>query len=82
MTDKVFTETVRIIAAKAEVDPDSITTQTELETLDIQSLDLAEVIFELEDAFDIEIEMNAASAFDTLKTVGDVCDAVRTLRDA
>lgn len=82
MTDKVFTETVRIIAEKAEVDPQSITTQTELETLDIQSLDLAEVIFELEDAFDIEIEMNAASAFDTLKTVGDVCDSVRALRNA
>lgn len=82
MTDKVFTETVRIIAAKAEVDPASITAETELETLDIQSLDLAEVIFELEDAFDIEIEMNAASAFDSLKTVGDVCDSVRELSGA
>lgn len=82
MADKVFTETVRIIAAKAEVDASTITNDTELETLDIQSLDLAEVIFELEDAFDIEIEMNAASAFDSLKTVGDVCASVRELSAA
>ena len=44
--------------------------------LDIQSLDLAEIIFDLEDEFDIEIDMNAATAWDNLKTVSDVADSV------
>ena len=79
MSDKVFTETVRIIAEKAERDPTEITAETPLNSLEIQSLELAEVIFDLEDAFNIEIELNAASAWEQLKTVGDVCDAVRAL---
>ena len=79
MSDTVFSETVRIIAEKVERDPSEITTETALSTLDIQSLELAEVIFDLEDTFDIEIDMNAASAWEKLKTVGDVCTAVRAL---
>ena len=79
MTDKVYEETVRIIAEKAERDAGTITAETPLETLEIQSLELAEVIFDLEDAFDIEIELNAADAWEKLKTVGDVCNAVRSL---
>lgn len=82
MTDNVFTQTARIIADKAEIDVSDIKGDTELESLDIQSLDLAEIIFELEDAFDIEIEMNAANAFEQLKTVDDVCAAVRSLANA
>lgn len=76
MSDKVFEKTVRIIAEKAELKVDDLTRDTPLSDLDIQSLELAEVIFDLEDAFDIEIELNAADAWERLKTVGDVCDAV------
>ena len=79
MTDRIFAETARIIAEKIERDPAEITPETELSTIDIQSLELAEVIFDLEDMFDIEIQLNAADAWETLKTVGDVCDSVRGL---
>lgn len=79
MSDKIFSETARIIAEKIERDPSEITRETELSTIDIQSLELAEVIFDLEDEFDIEIELNAADAWEKLKTVGDVCDAVHGL---
>ena len=81
MADAIFDETVRIIADKAERDPTELTAETELSTLDIQSLELAEVIFDLEDQFDIEIELNAADAWEKLKTVGDVCTAVRQLAE-
>ena len=81
MSDEVYSETVRIIAEKAELEPAKLTRDTPLEELEIQSLELAEVIFDLEDKFDIEIELNAANAWEQLKTVGDVCDAVRALTD-
>jgi len=79
MSDTIFSETARIIAEKIERDPAEISPETELSTIDIQSLELAEVIFDLEDRFEIEIELNAADAWEQLKTVGDVCDAVRGL---
>lgn len=79
MSDQIFDKTARIIADKIERDPSEITPETELSTIDIQSLELAEVIFDLEDEFDIEIELNAADAWEQLKTVGDVTQAVRAL---
>lgn len=79
MSDEIFDKTARIIADKIERDPSEITSDTELSTIDIQSLELAEVIFDLEDEFDIEIELNAADAWEQLKTVGDVTSAVRAL---
>jgi nodulation protein F len=68
--------TIRIIADKAGIEPETIKPDTSLIDLDIQSLDLAEIIFDLEDEFDIEIDMNAATAWDNLKTVSDVADSV------
>ncbi|GAB4361218.1 MAG: hypothetical protein Kow0026_24160 [Oricola sp.] len=79
MTATVLDTTIRIIADKANIEPEALGQDTVLADLDIQSLELAEIIFELEDEFDIEIEMNAASAWDNLKTVGDVADAVSEL---
>ncbi|TCD15955.1 phosphopantetheine-binding protein [Oricola cellulosilytica] len=75
----VLDTTKRIIAEKAELDADAIKAETVLADLDVQSLELAEIIFDLEDEFDIEIELNAAAAWQKLKTVGDVADAVSEL---
>ncbi|MEL6435627.1 MAG: phosphopantetheine-binding protein [Pseudomonadota bacterium] len=82
MSDSVFETTSRIIAEKAEMDAADITAETTLSDIDIQSLELAEIIFDLEDAFEIEIEMNAATAWQKLKTVGDVTSAIQALVSA
>ena len=79
MTAEVLETTIRIIADKANIEPESIKPDTALTSLDIQSLDLAEIIFELEDEFDIEIDMTAATAWDNLKTVSDISAAVSSL---
>ncbi|QKV19863.1 phosphopantetheine-binding protein [Oricola thermophila] len=79
MTAAVQDTTIRIIADKAELEPESLTADTVLADLDIQSLELAEVIFDLEDEFDIDIELDTASAWERLKTVRDVIDAVAGL---
>jgi nodulation protein F len=72
----VLDTTIRIIADKAGIEPETIKPDTALTDLDIQSLDLAEIIFDLEDEYDIEIDMNAATAWDNLKTVSDVAHSV------
>lgn len=79
MTTAVLETATRIIADKAGIEPELLKPETVLTDLDIQSLDMAEIIFDLEDEFDIEIEMNTANAWDNLKTVSDVVDAVSAL---
>lgn len=79
MTTSVLDKTVEIIANKTGIDPENIKPDTELSTLDIESLDLAEIIFDLEDEFDVEIDMNAATAWDNLKTISDIADSVSAL---
>ena len=81
MAATVLDTTIRIIAEKTEIDPEKIKPDTELESLEIESLDLADIIFELEDEFDIDIDLNAASAWDKLKTVSDIADSVSALID-
>jgi nodulation protein F len=75
----VLETTTRIIAEKAEMDPQDLKADSILADLDIQSLELAEIIFDLEDEYDIEIELNAATAWQKLKTVQNVADAVAEL---
>jgi nodulation protein F len=79
MTTAVLDTTIRIIADKANIEPEALKPESVLTDLDIQSLDMAEIIFDLEDEFDVEIEMNTANAWEHLKTVGDVANAVSEL---
>jgi acyl carrier protein len=50
-----------------------------LDELSIESLDVVEMIFELEDRFGIEIPLNANNAGKEFKTVGDVVLLVEKL---
>jgi acyl carrier protein len=70
-----------IIAEKAKADRASLTPQTEISNLTLDSLDLVEIIFQIEERFDISIPYNANESVDAagagFKTVGDVIDLVR-----
>ncbi|NKL24697.1 acyl carrier protein [Rhizobium leguminosarum] len=56
-----------------------ITTDTELTSLGIDSLGLADVLWDLEQIYGIKIEMNTADAWSNLSNIGDVVEAVRGL---
>lgn len=80
MTDALDTEIIEIVRQHA--DPGvAVTDETELTALGIHSLELTEIIFDLEERYDIEIEMNTVDAWNNLKNVGDMVAAVRTLID-
>jgi acyl carrier protein len=70
-----------IIAEKAKTDRSQLSSQTELSKLTLDSLDVVEIIFQIEERFDISIPYNANEATDAagagLKTVGDVIEMVR-----
>ena len=81
MADQLATEIIQKIKAHAEPDGNEITVDTELGDLGIHSLELTEIVFDLEEAYGIEIEMNTVEAWSNLKNVGDMVDAVRALID-
>ena len=59
-----------------------ITRDTELEEIGVTSLELTEIVMDLEDLYGIDFDLNAAEAWDALKNVGDVVDAIHKLVSA
>ncbi len=59
-----------------------ITLETPLTDLDIESLDLAVIVFEIEDKWGIEIPYDANEDAESFKTVGSVVEKVRELIEA
>ena len=75
----VAREVIEVIAKQAKVEPQAVARETELADLNLESLDSIELIFALEERFNIEIPFNANdpnSAGISFETAGDVIDAV------
>ena len=68
-----FEKSQNIIAEILDIEPDDITEETTFEELEADSLDLFEIITQLEE-FGIEIPTEEA---DKIKTVGDAVDQIR-----
>ena len=71
-----FTVLRDILAYKFEKDLATITPDATLATLDIDSLDTVDLLFELEDKFDIKVSNDQAN----IKTLQDVVDLIDRLR--
>ena len=54
-----------------KVDLSNVTEDTELSSLGLDSLDLVEVVMEIEEALDIKFEMDEIASFKTLKDLVD-----------
>jgi nodulation protein F len=79
MADQLETDIIERIKAHADPQAGEITTATDLSSLGIHSLELTEIIFDLEESYGIEVDMNAAEAWNKLQNVGDIIEAVRSL---
>jgi len=71
-----------IIAEKSAVDRSKLKRDAKLADLEIESLDVVEIIFAIEEKFDIHVPYNANDQELEFQTVGDVVDAVQKLIDA
>ena len=77
----VTRDVIAIIAKKKRVDKPNVELSDRLDDLGLESLDSVEMIFDLEEKFDVEIPYNAntnnpRTEFDT---VGDVVSAIEKL---
>jgi acyl carrier protein len=80
--DDIADRVVRIIAEQALVDPAEIRLDTTLDDLGLDSLALIEVVFGIEEEFDVSVPFNAnereISEFD-ISTVGHIIAGVKKL---
>ncbi|MBI1208796.1 MAG: acyl carrier protein [Azospirillum sp.] len=72
---------IDIIAAKTSVDRAKLEPTARLADLEIASLDVVEIVFALEEKFDIQIPFNANTSQVEFETVGDVIKAVQKVID-
>ena len=75
----VESDVLDIIAEQSTVDRSQLTRDARLEDIDIASLDVVEIVFALEEKFDVHIPYNANEQALQFATVGDVIDAVSKL---
>lgn len=62
-----------MIADKMDIDPSTVTEESTFEELKLDSLDLVEIVMDVEDEFDICIETS-----DGLNTIGDLIVLIRS----
>ncbi len=80
--DDVANKIVDILKKHMKEPIDNIALATPLTDLKIESLDLAMIVFDIEDTFGIEIPYNANEEAGDFKTVGSVVEKVRGLMAA
>jgi len=71
-----------IVAAQAKADPASLTGETKLTELNLQSIDVVELVFAIEEKFDIEIPFSPSeqtTAGISFQTVGEIVAGVSKL---
>ena len=82
MTDSVRDKVIAIIAEQALVEPSEIADNTKLDELGLDSLALVEIVFGIEEAFDVSVPYNANDPSDSdfdLSSVAAVTKAVEGL---
>jgi acyl carrier protein len=63
-----------MLAEKLDIDAETITAETKFADLGIDSLDITEMLMDIEDEFNIEVEMDTS-----LATVGALVDKIESL---
>ena len=77
--DEVASKIVGILKKNMKTPPETIALDTKLSDLEIESLDLAVIVFDIEDTFGIQIPYNANEEVQDFATVGSVVERVRAL---
>ena len=82
---EVYDKVVSLIAQKANVDPSTLNRDTPIQDINIDSLDVVEIFFEIEETFDISIPYNVNEEKLTdnasFRTIGNVVDTVSKIVD-
>ena len=78
MTD-IAADVIALIQKKLPAEKQALVRTDRLKDLGIDSLSVVELIFELEEKFNIQIPYNANDAQPEFETVGEVVDAIKNV---
>jgi acyl carrier protein len=78
MTPTPFERVQAVLMKKYSLAADAITPESTLESLGLDSLDLIELLFDVEDEFGIRIPQDGGAALKTA-TIQDIIDSVQKL---
>ncbi len=73
----IFEKVVKILVEATDCEASEIKMESTWEELDLDSLDTVDLLMELEEEFDVSVEMN-----ENLKTVGDVVNEIKNKLEA
>jgi len=79
MSQEILDAVVAAVASQKNISPSTIQPESSLEELGVSSLDAITIIYEIEDAFDVEVPNEK---LDSLKTVQNIVDGIAELMDA
>ena len=79
MSQDVAAATIKVVSSHLNIDSSALSSQSRLDEVGVNSLQLAEILVDLEDMFDIEIDQNTSEAWASLKTIGDLVQAVESM---
>jgi acyl carrier protein len=77
--DDVANKIIGILKKNMKNPPESISLDTKLSELDIESLDLAVIVFDIEDTFGIQIPYNANEEVEDFATVRSIVERVKAI---
>lgn len=77
--EDVAEKIITILKKNMKEPPETISLDTKLSDLEIESLDLAVIVFDIEDSFGIQIPYNANEEMTDFSTVGSVVERVSAL---
>jgi acyl carrier protein len=77
--DEVAADAVAIIAKRVPPDKRDLSMADRLEDLGIDSFSAVEMIYDLEEKFDVELPYNSNDNMPDLQTVGDLVEVIKKL---
>ena len=77
--DEVAADTVAIIVKRVPPDKRNLSMADRLEDLGIDSFSAVEMIYDLEEKFDVELPYNSNDNMPDLQTVGDLVEVIKKL---
>lgn len=70
---------IALFGQHADKASEAITAETPLEKLGIHSLELTEIVMDIEDKYGVEVDLSTVDTWQSFSKVGDIIDAVARL---
>ncbi len=79
MSDELESGIIALFEQHADKAAGPVSVETQLEKLGVHSLELTEIVMDIEDKYGVEIDLSTVETWQSFKSVGDIVDAVKAL---